>query len=59
MIPRLEAVTVGHAHALQSLPLLHRDPFDRLLVAQARVERLTILTRDPIISQYDVTTLLA
>jgi PIN domain nuclease of toxin-antitoxin system len=52
------AITVGHAHALQGLPLIHRDPFDRLLVAQARVERLTILTRDQIISQYDAMTLL-
>jgi PIN domain nuclease of toxin-antitoxin system len=53
------AVTVAHAHALQDLPLLHRDPFDRLLIAQARLERLTLLTRDPIIGQYDVSTLLA
>jgi PIN domain nuclease of toxin-antitoxin system len=53
------AVTVGHAHALQALPPLHRDPFDRLLIAQARHERLTILTRDHIISRYDVPTLLA
>jgi PIN domain nuclease of toxin-antitoxin system len=53
------AVTVGHAHALQGLPSLHRDPFDRLLIAQARLERLTILTRDHVIGQYDVPTLLA
>lgn len=51
------AVTVAHAHALQGLPLLHRDPFDRLLIAQARVEGMTILTRDNIITQYDVSTL--
>lgn len=50
------AVTVAHAHALHGLPLLHRDPFDRLLIAQARVERMTILTRDNIITQYDVPT---
>ena len=53
------AITVRHAHALQDLPLLHRDPFDRLLIAQARLERLTLLTRDPIIGQYDVATVLA
>jgi PIN domain nuclease of toxin-antitoxin system len=53
------AVTVGHAHALQYLPPIHRDPFDRVLIAQARLERLTILTRDRVISQYDVATLLA
>ena len=53
------AITVGHAHAVRDLPLLHRDPFDRLLIAQARLERLTLLTRDPIIGQYDVATVLA
>ena len=52
-------ITIEHAHALHGLPLLHRDPFDRLLIAQARLERLTLLTRDPVIGQYDVTTLLA
>lgn len=51
------AVTVAHAHALRELPLLHRDPFDRLLIAQARVEGMTILTRDNAIPQYDVPTL--
>ena len=53
------AITVEHTHALLGLPLLHRDPFDRLLIAQARLERLTLLTRDHIISQYGVPTLLA
>jgi PIN domain nuclease of toxin-antitoxin system len=52
------AVTINHAHALCDLPQLHRDPFDRLLIAQARVERLTLLTRDPIVAQYEVATLL-
>lgn len=51
------AVTVAHAHALQELPMIHRDPFDRLLIAQARTEGMTILTRDDIITQYDVSTL--
>lgn len=51
------AVTVAHAHALHGLPLLHRDPFDRLLIAQARVEGMTILTRDNVITRYDVPTL--
>ena len=39
------------------LPLLHRDPFDRLLVAQAIVHGLTILTPDPLVSQYPARTL--
>jgi len=53
------AVNVAHAHAVRELPLLHRDPFDRVLIAQARLERLTILTRDQVIAQYDVPTVLA
>jgi len=36
------------------LPVHHRDPFDRLLIAQARCEGLTVLTADPRIAQYDV-----
>ena len=52
------AVTVEHAHALKDLPLLHRDPFDRLLIAQARSDRLTLLTHDRIVTQYDVSTVL-
>lgn len=39
---------------LEKLPLHHRDPFDRLLVAQARAERLTLVTPDPKIHRYDV-----
>jgi PIN domain nuclease of toxin-antitoxin system len=48
-------------HALQAggLPWHHRDPFDRMLVAQARLENLTIVTRDPDISRYDVAVLAA
>jgi PIN domain nuclease of toxin-antitoxin system len=53
------AVTVAHAHAVTELPLLHRDPFDRMLIAQARVEQLTILTRDRIFGEYDVRTIVA
>lgn len=52
-------ITVNHAHAVRDLPLHHRDPFDRMLVAQARFERLTMLTRDEVIGQYDVAVLLA
>ena len=50
---------IEHAHALQvaSLPSHHRDPFDRLLVAQAQVESLPILTADSQIAAYDVTVL--
>lgn len=47
---------IEHSHALHvaSLPPHHRDPFDRLLIAQAQLERLTLLTADSKIAQYDV-----
>ena len=47
---------VHHAHALHvsTLPPHHRDPFDRLLVAQAQLEGLSILTSDPLIATYGV-----
>ena len=50
---------VTHAHAIVAgrLPLHHRDPFDRMLVAQATVEGLTLVTRNANIHQYDVETL--
>ena len=47
-------IELRHVLAASSLPLLHRDPFDRLLVCQARSEDLSILTRDREIAQYDV-----
>jgi len=47
-------VTSAHALRLVTLPRHHRDPFDRLLVAQAQVEGLTLLTADPRILAYDV-----
>ncbi len=46
-----------HAAAVQGLPFHHRDPFDRLLVAQAAVDGLTLVTTDAMISRYDVTLL--
>ena len=50
-------VTVAHAHAVADLPPIHRDPFDRLLVAQAKVEGLTLVTRDPALAEYGVAVL--
>ncbi|HEY4219098.1 MAG TPA: type II toxin-antitoxin system VapC family toxin [Gemmatimonadaceae bacterium] len=47
-------ITIAHTEEVRHLPSVHRDPFDRLLVAQARVEGLTILTGDDAISRYDV-----
>lgn len=47
-------LTVAHAVALGDVPALHGDPFDRLLVAQARVERVPLMTADERMSAYDV-----
>jgi PIN domain nuclease of toxin-antitoxin system len=46
------SVTGEHAVAVANLPLLHNDPFDRLLVAQSIVEGITLLTADPRVAQY-------
>ncbi|HUG65952.1 MAG TPA: type II toxin-antitoxin system VapC family toxin [Gaiellaceae bacterium] len=52
-------VSIEHGLRVGELPLHHKDPFDRLLVAQAQLEGLTIVTRDPRIALYDVETLAA
>jgi PIN domain nuclease of toxin-antitoxin system len=41
-----------HALAIEALPPIHKDPFDRMLVSQARTEGFTLLTSDPIVAQY-------
>jgi PIN domain nuclease of toxin-antitoxin system len=53
---RLSALPILIAHALHAgeLPPHHRDPFDRLLIAQARIEGLTLLTADRGLAKYDV-----
>lgn len=51
------AVEMRHALRTAHLPYHHSDPIDRLLVAQAQLDSLTLLTRDPLIAQYDVATL--
>lgn len=53
------SITIGHAYSAGTLPRHHEDPFDRVLVAQAMSEGLTIVTRDPRLQRYGVTTLLA
>jgi PIN domain nuclease of toxin-antitoxin system len=45
-------VTSEHAVAIDGLPPIHKDPFDRLLVAQSMVEGITLLTSDPLVAQY-------
>lgn len=47
-------ITTEHALAVAELPHYHQDPFDRLLIAQAQVEKLTIVTGDARIKQYEV-----
>jgi PIN domain nuclease of toxin-antitoxin system len=47
-------ISVRHADAVRRLAPHHRDPFDRLLIAQAQAENLAIVTRDPVFKLYDV-----
>ena len=47
-------VTAVHAEAVESLPWHHRDPFDRLLVAQASVEGRTLVSADPRVAAYEL-----
>ena len=49
-------VAPRHIHTLASLSWIHRDPFDRMLIAQARTDRLAIVTRDPEFAAYGVET---
>ncbi len=47
-------ITSEHAHRINSVGNYHRDPFDRMLIAQAMVERFTLITRDKNILKYKV-----
>lgn len=47
-------VSMEHALRVASLPLLHRDPFDRLLVVQSQGEGMVLVTADPLLAQYSV-----
>ena len=50
-------LTFAHAEQAAALPPRHRDPFDRMLIAQAQAEGLTLVTRDSRIPLYDVKTM--
>ena len=50
-------INFDHAQLAGSLPNIHKDPFDRLLIAQAILEKLTLVTRDELIPKYNVRTL--
>ncbi len=52
-------LSIVHASALRTLPAIHKDPFDRMLLAQAQVEGLTLVTRDPVLRDYGVPMLAA
>jgi PIN domain nuclease of toxin-antitoxin system len=58
---RTSPLPIEHGHALRVnlLPPHHRDPFDRLLVAQALEERMPVLTSDPVFASYNVTVIAA
>ncbi|MGD9563138.1 MAG: type II toxin-antitoxin system VapC family toxin [Pyrinomonadaceae bacterium] len=52
----IDILTIAPGHVLQSanLPLHHHDPFDRMIIAQSKVEFLTIVTTDPVFAAYGV-----
>lgn len=52
---RLLPIELAHIEAIRQLPMHHGDPFDRLLIAQAQVEGLTLVSRDRWFDAYDVT----
>ena len=53
------AVAMRHAYSVESLPRYHRDPFDRMIIAQAHLERMTIVTSDSEIKRYPVSVMAA
>ena len=52
----LVPITLAHIGLVELLPFHHRDPFDRLLVAQARIEGMTLVFRDPALKNYGIST---
>jgi len=50
-------IHLRHALHIYTLPLLHRDPFDRILIAQSQLDKMPILSVDSLISQYEVQTI--
>ena len=55
----IASLAIEHVHALRvaSIPAHHRDPFDRLLVAQSQLERLPLLTADSVFGRYNIETI--
>ncbi|MCK4765886.1 MAG: type II toxin-antitoxin system VapC family toxin [Candidatus Aminicenantes bacterium] len=49
-------ISIDHSFEIYSLPEIHKDPFDRMLIAQAKIEGLTIISADSFIRQYEINT---
>ncbi len=47
-------VSLQHATRVARLPMVHRDPFDRLLVSQSQIEEIALISADPVFAQYDI-----
>ena len=54
---RMLNIRTSHVTALAALPMLHKDPFDRILIAQAKAEGLPLLTNDSAVGEYPIETL--
>ena len=54
---RILTIKPKHIYELEQLPLYHRDPFDRIIIAQTRIENFTLITSDSAFSAYPVVTL--
>ena len=52
-------ITIPHAMAIAALPAIHQDPFDRIQIAQTKLESLTLVTRDRFIQQYPISSIKA
>lgn len=53
---KLIPITLRHVLAVKKLPFYHKDPFDRMLIAQAKAENLNLITTDQKIKKYDILT---
>ena len=47
-------ITIEHSLTLATLPMIHKDPFDRMLIAQTIFEKMVLITDDPVIKNYQV-----
>jgi PIN domain nuclease of toxin-antitoxin system len=52
-------ITASHALQAASLPLIHKDPFDRMLIAQSQIEAMTLVSADSMFDRYDVSVIWA